>query len=162
MDFDRLAQRHRDAVYRQMVRVCGNRDDAEDVLVEALLSAHRHLGSLRDETAFRGWLATIGRRVCGKIRARESLLPVMQLAADYPAPYEEPDWDMDHLKSCVQSAVRSLAPAYREAYEACDLDGLTGEEAAERLGVSLPALKSRLHRARRMVCEALDRDVCLS
>jgi RNA polymerase sigma-70 factor, ECF subfamily len=76
MDFDRLAQRHRDAVYRQMVRVCGNRDDAEDVLVEALVSAYRHMESLRDEGAFRGWLATIGRRVCGKVRAREALEPV--------------------------------------------------------------------------------------
>ena len=162
MDFERLAQRHRDAVYRQMVRVCGNRDDAEDVLVEALLSAHKHLGSLRDETAFRGWLATIGRRVCGKIKARESLAPLMRLSADVPAPLEEPDWDMARLKSCVQAAVRSLPEPYRAAYEACDLDGLARDEAAARLGVSLPALKSRLHRARNMIREALDRDVCLS
>ena len=43
MDFERLSHQHKDAVYRQMVRVCGNREDAEDVLIEALLKAYRSL-----------------------------------------------------------------------------------------------------------------------
>ena len=59
MDFERLMKLHKDAVYRQLVRTCGNRDDAEDALVEALTSAHRSLETLRDEKAFRGWLAQI-------------------------------------------------------------------------------------------------------
>jgi RNA polymerase sigma factor (sigma-70 family) len=42
-DFDALTRLHKDSVYRQMLRVCGNREDAEDVLVEALLKAYRHL-----------------------------------------------------------------------------------------------------------------------
>ena len=43
MDFDKLANAHKDAVYRQLIKVCGNREDAEDVLVEALLKAYRSL-----------------------------------------------------------------------------------------------------------------------
>jgi len=43
VNFEALANEHKDAVYRQMIRVCGNREDAEDVLVEALLKAYRHL-----------------------------------------------------------------------------------------------------------------------
>ena len=56
MDFERLTNQHRDAVYRQMVRVCGNQEDAEDVLIEALLRAYRGqcLGALdREEDARR-------------------------------------------------------------------------------------------------------------
>lgn len=62
-----------------MVRVCGNRDDAEDVLVEALLSAHRALGQLRDEAGFRAWLIRIGGRVCGKLKRREALALALAL-----------------------------------------------------------------------------------
>ena len=81
MDFDALANEHKDAVYRQMIRACGNREDAEDVLVEALLKAYRNLGQLRDSAAFRSWLAQIGRRVCWQLKQREALLPIMQLSA---------------------------------------------------------------------------------
>jgi RNA polymerase sigma-70 factor (ECF subfamily) len=55
-DFEKLANQHKDAVYRQMVRVCGNREDAENVLIEALLKAYRNLDLLRDAVAFRSWL----------------------------------------------------------------------------------------------------------
>ena len=81
MDFDALANEHKDAVYRQMIRACGNREDAEDVLVEALLKAYSNLGQLRDSAAFRSWLAQIGRRVCWQLKQREALLPIMQLSA---------------------------------------------------------------------------------
>jgi DNA-directed RNA polymerase specialized sigma24 family protein len=47
-DFDALTRQHQNTVYRQMLRVCGNREDAEDVLVEALLKAYWHLDQLRD------------------------------------------------------------------------------------------------------------------
>ena len=56
-DFDSLTRLHKDSVYRQMLRVCGNSEDAEDVLVEALLKAYRHLDQLRESAAFRAWLA---------------------------------------------------------------------------------------------------------
>lgn len=81
MDFEALANEHKDAVYRQLIRACGNREDAEDVLVEALLKAYRNLEQLRDSAAFRAWLAQIGRRVCWQLKQREALLPIMQLSA---------------------------------------------------------------------------------
>ena len=79
-DFDALTREHKDSVYRQMLRVCGNREDAEDVLVEALLKAYRHLSQLRDPAAFRAWLAQIARRVCWQLKEREALLPLLQLS----------------------------------------------------------------------------------
>ena len=81
MDFDELAAEHKDAVYKQMLRVCGNREDAEDVLIEALLKAYRSLNQLRDAEAFRGWLSIIARRVCWHIKSNEALLPLIQLSA---------------------------------------------------------------------------------
>ena len=63
--FEKLANEHKDAVYRNMIRVCGNREDAEDVLIEALLKAYRHLDQLRDDRAFQPWLAQIAKRVAG-------------------------------------------------------------------------------------------------
>ena len=80
MDFERLSHQHKDAVYRQMVRVCGNREDAEDVLIEALLKAYRSLGDLGAPEAFRAWLARIASRVCWQLKRREALQPLLQLS----------------------------------------------------------------------------------
>lgn len=164
MDFESLARQHKDAVYRQMMRVCGNREDAEDVLVEALLSAYRHLDQLRDSAAFRAWLAQIARRVCWQLRERESLLPLLQLSAleeeAYEIPSGEPPVDVQaaarEMKAIFAAALAELPPEYREVYELRDITGLSSEEAAQRLAISQGALKSRLHRARGMVRDRLD------
>ena len=56
MDFEALANEHKDAVYRQLIRACGNREDAEDVLVEALLKAYRNLSNCATpQPSVRGW-----------------------------------------------------------------------------------------------------------
>ena len=78
--FEKLANDHKDAVYRNMIRVCGNREDAEDVLIEALLKAYRHLDQLRDDWAFQPWLWQIAKRVCLQLKKREALLPLLQLS----------------------------------------------------------------------------------
>ena len=80
MDFEALANEHKDAIYRQMLRVCGNHEDAEDVLIEALLKAYCSMDQLRDSALFRAWLAQIARRVCWQLKAHEKLLPLMQLS----------------------------------------------------------------------------------
>ena len=78
--FEHLAEAHKDTVYRQMFRACGNREDAEDVLIEALLKAYRHLDQLRDQDAFRPWLAQIARRVCLRLKEKSALAPLLQLS----------------------------------------------------------------------------------
>lgn len=90
MDFEALANEHKDSVYRQMIRICGNREDAEDVLIEALMAAYWHLGQLRDMLAFRSWLAHIAKRVCWQLKKREALLPLLQLSAVEDAGREIP------------------------------------------------------------------------
>lgn len=167
MDFDALATAHKDAVYRQLIKACGNREDAEDVLVEALLKAYRSLGQLREQTAFRAWLAQIGRRVCWQLKERQALEPVLQLSAVEavgreavdPAPSPETMLVRGRLHELLQGAIDSLPPAFREVYVLRDLDGHSGDEVARRLGISLAAQKSRLHRARSLVRTRLDRDL---
>jgi len=164
VNFEALANEHKDAVYRQMIRVCGNREDAEDVLIEALLKAYRHLDQLRDSVAFRSWLAQIARRVCWQLKERDSLMPLVQLSAleDEGKQISANDLSMEahlasrQMKEMLSEAVDSLPPAYRAVYQLRDVEELAGAEVARRLGVSLGAMKSRLHRARALLRQHLD------
>jgi RNA polymerase sigma-70 factor, ECF subfamily len=162
--FERLAAAHKDAVYRQMIRACGNREDAEDVLIEALLKAYRHLDQLRAPGAFQAWLTQIARRVCWQLKEKAAFAPLLQLseleqegrelAAVDPSP--EAQFLTGRMKELLWEAIGALPPDYREVYELRDLEEVPGEEVAARLGISLAAMKSRLHRARALVRERLD------
>jgi RNA polymerase sigma-70 factor (ECF subfamily) len=164
MDFEALANEHKDAVYRQLIRTCGNREDAEDVLVEALLKAYRNLDQLRDGAAFRSWLAQIGRRVCWQLKQRDALLPIIQLSEmeaagiELPSEADAPDVRTSNkqMKHFLLEAVRALPVPERKVYELRDLEEMSGEATAAALGISLAAMKSRLHRARDGVRKHLD------
>lgn len=163
MDFDRLLQRHKDAVYRQLFRMCGNHEDAEDVLTQAMVNAFRSLSQLRDEEAFQAWLVQIGRRACGRLKDREAKRPVVGLsellehgiepAGESRAAEKAAE---NELKECVAAVLLEVPAPMREIYMLRDLEGLSGEEASRRLGISLAAQKSRLHRARALVRSKLD------
>lgn len=170
MDYDALVRRHKDAVYRQMIRACGNRDDAEDVLVEALVNAYRALPQLEDEKHFQAWLAMIGRRLCSKFKHRESLRPVLSLSGygegDVDLPDEHADVEheaeMERLKDCVSRAISKLPPHFQEVYVRRELEGRPAAEVGRELGLTVANVKSRLHRARHMVRSELDRNYCLA
>ena len=164
MDFEQLSHQHKDAVYRQMVRVCGNREDAEDVLIDALLKAHRSLGNLAAPEAFRTWLGRIANRVCWQLRKREALLPLLQLSmleeegsalADR-GPSAEDQAASAQMKQIFLTALNSLPEDYRAVYQLRAIEELSGAETAQRLGISLAAMKSRLLRARKILRERLD------
>ena len=163
-DFDVLTRQHKDSVYRQMLRVCGNHEDAEDVLVEALLKAYRHLNQLRDSAAFRAWLAQIARRVCWQLKEREALLPLLQLSTldeegrELPGndPTPEASLARRQMKQLLDDAIATLPALYRSVYELRDIEDRPGDEVARQLGISRAAMKSRLHRARDLVRAHLD------
>lgn len=163
-DFETLVTEHKDAVYRQLIRACGNEQDAEDVLVDALLKAYQNLDQLREHGAFRAWLAQIGRRVCWHLKAREALTPVVQLSALQhrgmeprdPSPSPEIALTKQQLRDLLKEAVAQLEADSREVYVLRDLEGYSGQEVADRLGITLAAQKSRLHRARAQVRAFLD------
>lgn len=163
-DFDALTRQHKDAVYRQMIRVCGNREDAEDVLVEALLRAYRHLNQLRDSAAFRAWLAQIAKRVCWQLKEREALLPLLQLSTldeegrEIPGPEPTPELQVarQQMKQLLDDAVAALPSLYQAVYKLRDIDDQPGDDVARTLDISRAAMKSRLHRARDLVRAHLD------
>jgi RNA polymerase sigma-70 factor (ECF subfamily) len=164
MNFEELANEHKDAVYRQMLRVCGNHADAEDVLMEALLNAYRSLGQLREAAAFRAWLGQIARRLCWQLRAREAMAPLLQLSAmedegvELASPGEAADVALARreMKALLWQAINELPPESREMYLLRDVEEMSGEAVAKKLGITLAAMKSRLHRARQTVRERLD------
>ena len=164
MDFEALANEHKDAIYRQMLRACGNHEDAEDVLIEALLKAYCSMDQLRDSTSFRAWLAQIARRVCWQLKEHEALLPLLQLSE-----LEEDGLDLRdksaapeeiaataQIRQLLREAVAKLEPKFRNVYELRDIEEVSGEEVVARLGISLTAMKSRLHRARSILREQME------
>jgi RNA polymerase sigma-70 factor (ECF subfamily) len=162
--FEKLANQHKDAVYRHMIRVCGNREDAEDVLIEALLKSYRHLHQLHDARSFQPWLAQIARRVCWQLKKKEALLPLLQLSVleqegkeivkDEPA--METQLAASQMKELLHQAVRQLPRLYQEVYRLRDIEDLPGPAVEKKLGISQAAMKSRLHRARELVRQFLD------
>jgi RNA polymerase sigma-70 factor (ECF subfamily) len=166
--FDRLVRHHKDSVYRQLYRMCGNHDDAEDALAETLLKAYNALEGLQSEEALSAWLAQIARRTCGRMKKREQLRPVLTFAAlgyqdsefagTGPSPAEE--LLENELKGCILEAYESLPEGYAAVYLARDIEGKPTAQVARELGLSVAAVKSRLHRARAMVREHLDRLLC--
>jgi len=159
--FEKLANEHKDAVYRHMIRVCGNREDAEDVLIEALLKAYRHLDQLRDDGAFRPWLAQIAKRVCWQLKKREALLQLSMLEEEgKDIQNDEPPVDAQlaarEMKELFQQAVRKLPPLYQDVYRLRDIEDLPGPAVEKKLGISQAAMKSRLHRARDLMRQYLD------
>lgn len=158
--FERLVAEHKDAVYRQMARVCSGREDAEDALATALMLAYQSLHQLKDETAFRGWLAMIGRRVCSRMRQHPKMQEVWDYAESHDLVNEEESLEMEVLKGCVKQAIAELADGYREVYEACEIEEHSLAHVAKELGITEAAAKSRLYRARVMVREQLDHSIC--
>jgi RNA polymerase sigma-70 factor (ECF subfamily) len=164
MEFETLANQHKDEVYRQMIRACGNREDAEDVLVEALVKAYKHLGQLRDIATFRAWLAQIARRVCWQLKQRKALQPLLQLSMIEEEGREIPSGErpleqqiaLRQMSALLHEAVDKLGEEYRSVYVWRDLEDVPAKEVAKRLGISVAAVKSRLHRARESVRNDLD------
>lgn len=160
-NFDALVRKHKDAVYRQMVRVCGHKEDAEDALAGALMLAFQASDQLTSDGAFRAWLGTIGKRVCTRMRSSPSIQRALEYAEEHDLIDERvSEFDLAILKGCVNDAVEALPEIYREIYVQCELEEATIPQAASELGITAAAAKSRLLRARALVRELLDRSVC--
>ena len=164
MDLERLINRHKDAVYAQMVRTCGNREDAEDALAEALFAALKASDQLQRPEYFQAWLSKIGTRSCARMRIRERLVQFTSVEDLEAHGFELSDAEigpakaaeLSALKNCVTGAIELLPETYREVYLRREILEEKAEDVASALGLSLPAVKSRLHRAREMMREALD------
>lgn len=141
--------------------------EADDLTQETFLQAHRGLESLRDANAVAAWLYRIATRVCyDRFRksARQPSLKSLDVSGSDGATSlrdrtDEPTLDQvierTEMSACVRSFLDNLSNDYRQAILLHDLEGLTNVEIAEMLGMSLAAVKIRVHRARQKLQAAL-------
>ena len=153
---EELLGRHEKQVYRFGLRMCGSEDAARDVLQETLLAAFKGLHNFRGDAALSTWLYQIARSFCLKSRRRGQGEPQSHLALDAPevqrveSDEAGPDLRAEarEIGKLLQAAILALPETSREVIVLRDVEGLSAEEAAQVAGVEVPALKSRLHRAR--------------
>lgn len=157
--WDDVVREHSGRVFRLAYRLAGNRQDAEDLTQETFIRVFRSLASYTPGT-FEGWLHRITTNlfldmVRRRQRIRFDALPDdnSRLPGHEPSP-EQAYYDT-HLAPDVQSALDSLAPDFRVAVVLCDIEGLTYEEIAATLGIKLGTVRSRIHRGRLALREAL-------
>jgi RNA polymerase sigma-70 factor (ECF subfamily) len=156
---EQLLERHQAQVYRFGMKMCGDPDDAQDVLQETLLAMARGVRDFRGASSISTWLYTIARSFCIKKRRKSKFAPVgehsletdvapeaTQLADRAESPEEA--LAGKQIERAIGQALAALEPMYREVLVLRDIEGLTAPEVAEVLGVSVQAVKSRLHRAR--------------
>jgi RNA polymerase sigma-70 factor (ECF subfamily) len=162
-----LIGRHQRRVYRFGLKMCRDPEDAKDVLQETLLAAARTVKDFRGASSVSTWLYTIARSFCIKKRRRSKFAPEQEESLDARGPGLEARQVMDpsrgpedelagrQVELALEQAIGSLDPMYREVLLLRDVEGLTAPEVAEVMGLTVEAVKSRLHRARVAVREAV-------
>jgi RNA polymerase sigma-70 factor (ECF subfamily) len=160
---DALLARHQKQIFRFGLRMCGNEDEAREVLQETLLAAFRGLREFRGDAQLSTWLYQIARSFCLRSRRRtasepEQRVPIEKLEVRaVPAADAAPDAKAHarEMGQLLQAAILTLSERQREVLILRDVEGLSAEEAAKVIGIEVGALKSRLHRARTELRERL-------
>jgi RNA polymerase sigma-70 factor (ECF subfamily) len=161
--FEALVNRYEGKVYRLAMRMLRNQQDAEDALQEAFLQVYRGLKSFEGRSNFSTWLFRLATNVClMKIRHRgteptgmvplEDFLPQHE-QGNQPSLQEWPEKPEEILltkesREKMMEALDQLPADYRAVFILRDIEGFSNAEAGEALGISVAAVKSRLHRAR--------------
>lgn len=166
-----LVETYGDRVYRLALRITGSNEDAEEVAQDALWTAARKISTFKGEAAFGSWLYRIAANAAyQKLRARKAkaneiamddVLPAFDEAGRHFEPMA--DWServdeqalQGELRRVLGAAIDELPADYRTALVMHDVEGLSNPDIAEALGISLPAVKSRVHRSRLFVRKQL-------
>ncbi len=152
-----LLERHAASVYRFGLKMCGNPQDAQDIVQETLLAAAQGLRDFRGDASLHTWLYTVARSFCIKKHRSSKFAPstlesleASPAHADLPSAAPQPDAlaENHELGRALEAALAALEPSQREVILLRDVEGLTAPEVGAILGVSVDAVKSRLHRAR--------------
>ena len=163
---EELVRSYQGRVYGFAMRMCRNAEDAKDILQETFLGMIRSIREFRGESKFTTWLYRIASNACLKKRRRGVFEPEpeQELSLDDLMPRAGPDgrkpeiadWSEDaerallrgELSQQMEAAIDRLPPEYKIVLVLRDVEGFSAEETAEMLKLSVPAVKSRLHRAR--------------
>jgi RNA polymerase sigma-70 factor (ECF subfamily) len=167
--FQELVGRYEHKIFRLAQNITQNREDAEDVMQDAFLKSFAHLGDFQGDSRFYTWLVRIAvNEALMKLRKRRpNQLPLDEYieTEDDLIPREIQDWGptpeqryaQRELQQILASVIGQLEPGFRVVFQLRDVEQLSTEETAEALGLSIPAVKSRLLRARLKLRERLNR-----
>ena len=168
--FAELVRRYEGKIFRLAQHVTQNREDAEDVLQETFMKAYEHLDQFKGDSKFYTWIVRIAvNQALMKLRRRKTDKSVSldetidtgedTLVREIAAWDEDPEqrFSRDELGTILDSAIQSLEPPYRSVFVLRDIEELSTEETADALNLSVPAVKSRLLRARLQLREKLTR-----
>jgi RNA polymerase sigma-70 factor (ECF subfamily) len=168
--FAELVNRYERKIYRLAKNITRNDEDAEDVLQDAFLKAYTHLDNFKGDSKFYTWIV--------RIAVNEALMRLRKRKTDRSVPLDEPvdlgeetvqreiavwednpeqQYSQEEWRKILDEAVESLKPDFRTVFVLRDIEELSTEETAETLGISVPAVKSRLLRARLALRERLTR-----
>jgi RNA polymerase sigma-70 factor (ECF subfamily) len=168
--FSELVNQYSRKIYRLAKHITQNDSEAEDVLQETFLKAYEHLRDFQGQSKFYTWIV--------RIAVNESLMKLRKRKSDRTVPLDEPldtgedtvirevaVWDenpeqqysRDEIAQILDEAVQGLKPTFRTVFVLRDIEELSTEETAQALGISIPAVKSRLLRARLQLREKLTR-----
>ena len=146
-----LVRRYQDVLFRYAERMTGRPDEAEDIVQLTFVRGYRSLASCRDPDRVGGWLFRIAANLCkdqvkGRRRRERPLDEVSELQVDEPSPHAAAE--RDEIRRRIDGALEHLPVEQREAFVLKHVEGWSYQEMSERLEVSVPALKMRVHRAR--------------
>ncbi len=168
--YSELVRKYENKVFRLAKNITQNDEDAEDVLQDAFVKAYEHLDDFHEQSKFYTWLV--------RIAVNEALMRLRKRKTDRTVPLDEPVdtgeetvvreiavWDDNpeekygttEIRRILDEAIQSLKPAFRTVFQLRDIEELSTEETAQLLGLSIPAVKSRLLRARLQLREKLTR-----
>src|SRR6266581_5666417 len=164
--FEPLVRKHERRVFRVVLAVLGSVEDAEDAMQDTFVKAFRHLDQFRRDSRFTTWLTRIAvNEALQKRQARKNSVSLQESpeveSKSLPRRFEpwtynpEKLYGKQEIRRIVEGAIQALPPIYRETLVLRDIEEMSAEEAAGVLGIKVPALKSRLLRARLLLRESL-------
>ena len=161
--FEELVTRYETKVYNLAYKMLGSQEDAEDILQDTFISAFKSLSSFKEKSSFSTWIYRIATNAClMKLRTKQSktvsldnhLSVLTKRIVDW-SENAEISFNRKELRKVIDQAVKSLPEMYRVVFILRDIEELSNIEAAKVLGISVSAVKSRLHRARLYLREKL-------
>lgn len=165
-----IVRRYNQRLFRVARAIVHNDADAEDVVQLSYVKAFRHLDGFRGEAQFSTWLTRIAvNEASGTLRSRKPLAAVedLDLAApdsariiQFPLIKAQPDPEAEmsrtELRALLEQAVDTLPEGFRAVFVLRDIEGMSTEETAEHLAIRPETVKTRLHRARKLMREAIE------
>ena len=160
--FEILMRRYNQRLYRAARSIVKDEAEAEDVMQQAYVNAYTHLHQFADRARFGTWLTRIAIHEAlarARRRGRFTEIDAMEDDGRRDLLSKEPDPEREamsgELRQALESALDALSPIYRTVFMLRDVEGLSTGEAAECLGVTEETVKTRLHRSRTLLREAL-------